>query len=199
MAQRKLLVTANWKMNGSLANIRPLLKGVCTDLESGCDAEVAICPPYVYLAELAESLKNTDVELGSQNISQLESGAYTGEISADMLKDFSCKYVIVGHSERRVLYGETDGLVAAKFIRAQEAALVPILCVGEQLHERESGDTEVVIERQLNAVIKLAGIASFNNAVIAYEPVWAIGTGRTATPEQAQEVHAFVRLLLART
>jgi len=115
-----------------------------------------------------------------------------------MLKDFSCKYAIVGHSERRALYGEIDALVAAKFVRAQESALVPILCVGEQLHERESGDTQVVIERQLNAVIELAGIASFNNAVIAYEPVWAIGTGKTATPEQAQEVHAFVRLLLAR-
>jgi len=115
-----------------------------------------------------------------------------------MLKDFSCKYAIVGHSERRALYGETDNLVAAKFIRAQDVALVPILCVGEQLHERESGDTEAVIERQLNAVIELAGIVAFNNAVVAYEPVWAIGTGKTATPEQAQEVHAFVRLLLAR-
>ena len=185
-------------MNGSLASIRPLLDGVFSGLEKGCDAEVALCPPYVYLAELAELLKNKDIELGSQNISHLESGAYTGEVSADMLKDFSCKYAIVGHSERRALYGEIDTLVAAKFVRAQDAALVPILCVGEQLHERESGDTEVVIERQINAVIELAGIASFNNAVIAYEPVWAIGTGKTATPEQAQEVHAFVRLLLAR-
>jgi triosephosphate isomerase len=198
MAQRRPLVAANWKMNGSLASIRPLLDGVFSGLETGCDAEIAICPPYVYLAELTELLKNKDIELGSQNISHLESGAYTGEVSADMLKDFSCKYAIVGHSERRALYGEVDTLVAAKFVRAQEAVLVPILCVGEQLHERESGDTEVVIERQLNAVIELAGIASFNNAVIAYEPVWAIGTGKTATPEQAQEVHAFVRLLLAR-
>ena len=198
MTQRRSLVAANWKMNGSLASIRPLLDGVITGLETGCDAEVAICPPYVYLAELAELLKNKDIEIGSQNISQLESGAYTGEVSADMLKDFSCKYAIVGHSERRALYGESDTLVAAKFVRAQESELVPILCVGEQLHERESGDTEVVIERQINAVIELAGIASFNNTVIAYEPVWAIGTGKTATPEQAQEVHAFVRLLLAR-
>ena len=198
MAQRRPLVAANWKMNGSLASIRPLLEGLMSGLEAGCDAEVALCPPYVYLAELAETLKNTDIKLGSQNISQLESGAYTGEVSADMLKDFSCKYAIVGHSERRALYHETDMLVAEKFVRAQGAGLIPILCVGEQLEERESADTEAVIERQLNAVIVLAGIGSFNNAVIAYEPVWAIGTGKTATPEQAQEVHAFVRLLLAR-
>jgi triosephosphate isomerase len=198
MAQRTPLVAANWKMNGSLGSIRPLLEGVISGLKSGCDAEVALCPPYVYLAELAETLKNTEIKLGAQNISQLESGAYTGEVSAEMLKDFSCKYAIVGHSERRALYYDTDALVAEKFTQAQEAGLIPILCVGEQLEERESADTEAVIERQLNAVIVLAGIASFNNAVIAYEPVWAIGTGKTATPEQAQEVHAFVRLLLAR-
>ena len=202
MAQRRPLVAANWKMNGSLGSIRPLLKQVIAGLIQGCNAEVAICPPYVYLAELAETLKNTDIEtdieLGTQNISQLGSGAYTGEISADMLQDFSCKYAIVGHSERRALYHETDTLVAEKFVRAQDAALIPILCVGEQLEERGSADTEAVIERQLNAVIELAGVASFNDAVIAYEPVWAIGTGKTATPEQAQEVHAFVRLLLAR-
>jgi len=198
MTQRRPLVAANWKMNGSLVSIRPLLEGVCSGLEAGCDAEVVICPPYVYLAELAEKLHNSEIKLGVQNLSHHESGAFTGEISADMLKDFSCQYAIVGHSERRALYGETDGLVAAKFMRAQDAELVPILCVGEQLHERESRDTEVVIERQLNAVIGQAGITAFNDAVIAYEPVWAIGTGETATPEQAQEVHAFVRLLLAR-
>ena len=198
MAQRRPLVVANWKMNGSLTSIRPLLEGVCNGLQEGCDIEVAICPLYVYLAEAAEKLKNTDIKLGSQSISHLESGAFTGEISADMLKDFSCVFAIVGHSERRALYGETDELVAKKFVRAQDAALVPILCVGEQLHERESGETESVIERQLNAVIELVGIAAFKNAVIAYEPIWAIGTGKTATPEQVQEVHAFVRLLLAR-
>jgi len=198
MAQRRPLIVANWKMNGSLTSIRPLMEGVCNGLQEGCDIEVAICPPFVYLAEAAEKLKNTDIKLGSQNSSHLESGAFTGEISADMLKDFSCVFAIVGHSERRALYGETDNLVAEKFMRAQDAALVPILCVGEQLHERESGDTEAVIERQLNAVIELVGIAAFKNAVIAYEPIWAIGTGKTATPEQVQEVHAFVRLLLAR-
>lgn len=198
MTQRRPLVAANWKMNGSLASIRPLLEGICSGLEAKCDAEVVICPPYVYLAELADKLGNSEIISGAQNLSHLESGAFTGEISADMLKDFSCQYVIVGHSERRALYGETDGLVAAKFMRVQDAGLVPIFCVGEQLAERETGDTEVVIERQLNAVIELAGIKAFNDAVIAYEPVWAIGTGETATPEQAQEVHAFVRLLLAR-
>ena len=173
--------------------IRDRLEGICRGLEAGGDAEIAICPPFVYLAELAEKLDKSEISLGAQNLSHLESGAFTGEISADMLKDFSCRYVIVGHSERRALFGETDGLVAAKFMRAQDAALVPILCVGEQLAERESGDTEAVIERQLNAVIELAGIAAFNDAVIAYEPVWAIGTGETATPEQAQEVHGALR------
>jgi triosephosphate isomerase len=198
MTQRRPLVAANWKMNGSLAGIRLLLEDMCNGLQAGCDIEVAIFPPYVYLAEVAKKLKNTDIKLGSQNISHVESGAFTGEISADMLKDFSCVFAIVGHSERRAFYGETDDLVAEKFMRAQDAGLVPILCVGEQLHERESGETETVIERQLNTAIKLAGIEAFNHAVIAYEPVWAIGTGKTATPEQAQEVHAFVRLLLAR-
>lgn len=198
MTQRRPLVAANWKMNGTLASIRPLLDGVSSGLQTDAAVEVAICPPYVYLAEVADKLGNTEIAIGSQNLSHLESGAFTGEISADMLKDFSCKYAIVGHSERRALYGETDNLVADKFMRAQQAGLVPILCVGEQDHERESGDTETVIERQLNAVIKKAGIESFANAVIAYEPVWAIGTGKTASPEQAQEVHAFVRLLLAR-
>ncbi len=197
MTRRKPLVVANWKMNGSLASIRSLLEGICNGLEAGCAAEVAVCPPYVYLAELAEKLNKSEINLGAQNLSHLESGAFTGEISADMLKDFSCQYAIVGHSERRVLYGETDGLVAAKFLRAQDVALIPILCVGEQLAERESGDTEAVIQRQLDTVIELAGISAFNNAVIAYEPVWAIGAGKTATPKQAQEVHAFVRLLLA--
>ncbi len=198
MTQRRPLVAANWKMNGSLASIRPLLDGVSSGLQTGGSVEVVICPPYVYLPAVADKLGDTDIAIGSQNVSHLESGAFTGEISADMLKDFSCTYAIVGHSERRALYAETDARVAEKFTRAQEAGLTPILCVGEQDHERESGDTDTVIERQLNAVIQRAGIASFANAVIAYEPVWAIGTGKTATPEQAQEVHAFVRLLLAR-
>ncbi len=198
MTQRTPLVAANWKMNGSLATIRPLLKSVISGLKSGCDAEIAFCPTYVYLAELAEIFNNTGIGLGAQDISHFKAGAYTGEVAAEMLKDFSCKYAIVGHSERRMLYHETETLVAEKFVRAQEAGLVPILCIGEQLADRESADTEAVIERQLDVVIKTAGITSFSDAVIAYEPVWAIGTGETATPEQAQEIHAFVRSLLAR-
>ena len=150
-----------------------------------------------HLRKSHEKLKNTDIKLGSQNISHVESGAFTGEISADMLKDFSCVFAIVGHSERRAFYGETDDLVAEKFMRAQDAGLVPILCVGEQLHERESGETETVIERQLNTAIKLAGIEAFNHAVIAYEPVWAIGTGKTATPEVAEETHKYIRSWVA--
>ncbi len=198
MTQRRPLVAANWKMNGTLASARSLLDGICRGQKASYRAEIVICPPSVYLSQSAEKLDASGIALGAQNISHHESGAFTGEISADMLKDFSCQYVIIGHSERRAFYGETDDLVAAKFMRAQDAGLIPILCVGEQLTERESKDTEVAIERQLNAIIEMASVSAFNNAVVAYEPVWAIGTGVTATPEQAQEVHAFVRLLLAR-
>lgn len=202
MTQRRPLVVANWKMNGSLSSIRPLLESICNGLDVGSGLEVAICPPSVYLAELTEKLKKSgkrsEIKIGVQNLSHLESGAFTGEISADMLKDFSCQYAIVGHSERRALYGETDDLVAAKFMRIQDAKLIPILCLGEQWKERKAGNTKIVIERQLSTVIMLVGISAFDNAVIAYEPVWAIGTGKTATSEQAQEVHAFVRLLLSK-
>lgn len=198
MARRRPLVVANWKMNGSFVSIAPLLDGILNGLKDDCDVEVVICPSYVYLPKLAEILNNRNIELGSQNLSHLDSGAYTGEVSAGMLKDFSCKYAIIGHSERRAFYNESDDMIAKKFLRAQAMDLTPILCVGEQQHEREIGDAEVVIERQLDAVIEVVGIASFENAVIAYEPVWAIGTGKTASPEQAQEIHAFVRLSLAR-
>lgn len=190
------MVAANWKMNGSLDSLRPLVRDILDGLD--CEADVAICPPYVYLAELAELLKESPVALGSQNVSQLAEGAYTGEIAVSMLQDFSCEYAIVGHSERRQLYGESDALVAEKFIAVNKGGMIPILCVGELLEERESNNTEEVIARQIDAVIERAGIESFEKAVIAYEPVWAIGTGLTATPEQAQEVHAFIRLRLAR-
>ncbi len=190
------MVAANWKMNSSLSSLRPLVQGILAGLES--EAELAICPPFVYLAELADLLKESKVALGSQNVSQLEEGAYTGEISVSMLQDFNCQYAILGHSERRQLYAESDKLVAEKFVTVSKAGMVPILCVGELLEERESNNTEEVIARQLDAVIDLAGIQAFENAVIAYEPVWAIGTGMTASPEQAQEVHAFIRLRLAR-
>lgn len=198
MSKRRHLVAANWKMNGTLESIRPLIDGIKAGLDGNNHAEVAICPPFVYLEELARNLADTGIALGAQNLSQHESGAYTGEVSAAMLCDFQCRYVIVGHSERRALYGDNDAVVAQKFSRAVEHALQPVLCVGEYLEERDSGETETVLARQLDAVIETCGIESFTHAVIAYEPVWAIGTGKTATPEQAQEAHAFIRLRLAR-
>jgi len=197
MTERQILVAANWKMNGTLETIRPLMKSIIEGVQ-GVTTEVAICPPSVFIAELAANLADSEIKLGAQNVSQLEKGAYTGEISVSMLKDFACQYVIVGHSERRALYAEKDLLVAEKFIAVQASGMIPILCVGELLEEREANDTETVIARQLDAVIELAGIEAFKNAVVAYEPVWAIGTGKTATPEQAQEVHEFIRLRLAR-
>lgn len=197
MTERQTLVAANWKMNGTLDSIRPLIADVIQGV-SGISSEVAICPPFIYIPEMAEQLKSSEIKLGAQNVSQIEKGAYTGEVGASMLKDFACDYVIVGHSERRTLYAETDELVAEKFITVQSNGMTPILCVGELLEEREANNTEDVIARQLDAVIEHAGIAAFNNAVIAYEPVWAIGTGKTASPEQAREVHEFIRLRLAR-
>jgi triosephosphate isomerase (TIM) len=197
MTERQILVAANWKMNGTLETIRPLLEPVIQGVQ-GISTEVAICPPAIYIPELAQKLDSSDIRLGAQNVSHLEKGAYTGEISVSMLKDYNCQYVIVGHSERRSLYGESDELVAEKFIAVQSVGMTPILCVGELLEEREANNTEEVIARQIDAVINLAGIAAFKKAVIAYEPVWAIGTGKTATPEQAEEVHEFIRLRLAR-
>ncbi|MGB1800462.1 MAG: triose-phosphate isomerase [Gammaproteobacteria bacterium] len=197
MTERQILVAANWKMNGTLDSIRPLLADVIQGV-SGISNEVAVCPPFIYIPELAELLNGSDIKLGAQNVSQQEKGAYTGEVAASMLKDYRCDYVIVGHSERRTLYAETDELVAEKFVAVQSGGMTPILCVGELLEEREANNTEDVVARQLDAVIERAGIEAFNNAVIAYEPVWAIGTGKTATPEQAQEVHEFIRLRLAR-
>lgn len=200
MSKRRMLVAANWKMNGSLATIGPLVTGILDGLgnEAGKEHDVAICPPFVYLSELKKMLAGSKISLGAQNVSHLEKGAYTGEVSMDMVADFDCDYVIVGHSERRALYAENDRRVAEKFVAVTEKKVVPILCVGELLEEREAGDTEEVIARQLDAVIDQAGIEAFKNAVIAYEPVWAIGTGKTASPEQAQEVHEFIRLRLAR-
>lgn len=188
MNQRRPLVAANWKMNGALASLRPLLDEILAGLNT--EAEVAICPPAVYLAETAAKLAGSDVALGAQTVSEYEAGAYTGEVSAAMLKDYNCRYVIVGHSERRNLYGESDAVVAAKFQAVRVAGLTPILCVGETLAEREADATEAVVGRQLEAVL---GGGDFGDAVIAYEPVWAIGTGRTATTEQAEAVHAFIR------
>jgi triosephosphate isomerase (TIM) len=189
---RRKLVAGNWKMHGNLAENDALLDGVLAgtaDVKAG----VAVCVPFPYLAQAKAKLTGSGVAWGAQNLSQHVKGAYTGEVAASMLKDFGCRYAIVGHSERRFLYGEDDALVAGKYATAQAAGLVPILCVGESLEEREKGVTEAVVARQLEAVINKSGAASLENAVIAYEPVWAIGTGRTATPEQAQAVHAYIR------
>jgi triosephosphate isomerase len=190
-------VAANWKMNGTLASMRPLVSEVRAGV-SECRAEVVLCAPFPYLGEVSTALAGTAIGLGAQNVSEHESGAFTGEVSAAMLRDYNCRYVIVGHSERRALYGETDGMVAAKFIQAIRAGLTPILCVGETLVDRESGQTDAVIARQVDRVIQDAEVGQFARSVVAYEPVWAIGTGRNATPEQAQEVHAFIRLRIAR-
>src|SRR5919201_3725349 len=186
---RTRLVAGNWKMHGSREQISGLLDEILkADAMAG--AQCAVCPPFPYLAQVAERLRGTPIAWGAQNVAEHAQGAYTGEVAAAMLAELGCRYVIVGHSERRQLYGESDAQVAAKFAAAQAARLTPILCVGETLAEREAGSTERVVARQLDAVL---GKASFGEAVLAYEPVWAIGTGRNATPEQAQAVHAFLR------
>jgi len=187
---RKKLVAGNWKMHGSLAENAALLEALKPALAG---IEAVVCVPFPYLAQVQSVLAGTSIAWGAQNVSEQAKGAFTGEVSASMLLDFGCKYVIVGHSERRSLYGESDELVAKKYMAAQAAGLTPILCVGESLEERESGITEAVVACQLDAVIKAAGVASLAKAVVAYEPVWAIGTGKTASPEQAQAVHAFIR------
>jgi triosephosphate isomerase len=193
---RQSLVVGNWKMNGTRASAELLAKDIIAGLGSN-NAGIAVCVPYVYLASIGELVKNTRLALGAQNVADKPSGAFTGEISAAMLSELDCKYVIVGHSERRSYYGDTNESVAARFCQAQEKGIIPILCVGETLDQREQDQTFAVINEQLDAVINLAGIASFNQAVIAYEPVWAIGTGKTATDEQAQEVHQYIRKYIA--
>lgn len=198
---RKKIIAANWKMNGCLEKNSALLDAVLQAISSGDwpkgNRECLICPPAVYLAQVSHFLKNTPIQWGAQNMSEYESGAYTGEISADMLKDFGCRYVLVGHSERRTLFSESSERVAQKFLQAKKKGLIPVLCVGETQAERQSCQTEAVIGAQIDAVLKAAGTDKegdiWENAVIAYEPVWAIGTGLTATPEQAQEVHAWIR------
>ena len=193
---RQTLVAGNWKMNGSLETNQVLLEGIKAGV-GGISAQVVVCPPAIYIAQAAQVLAGSDVAWGGQNLSQEAAGAFTGEISADMLLDFNSRYVIVGHSERRTLYGESDELVAEKYAAAQAAGLIPILCVGELLEEREAGQTEAVVARQVNAVADKVGMAALGAGVIAYEPVWAIGTGKTASPQQAQDVHAFIRQGLA--
>ena len=194
---RQKLVAGNWKMNGSKASIKELLDGIKKGIGDVASAEVAVCPPFVYLADVEAQLTGTPVVWGAQNLSTEEKGAFTGEVSASMINDFNCKYAIVGHSERRTLYGEDDAVVAKKFAVARAAGLKPILCIGETLEEREKGVTNDVVARQIEAVIDLEGVAALAEGVVAYEPVWAIGTGKTASPEQAQEVHRFIRQRIA--
>jgi triosephosphate isomerase len=194
---REKLVAGNWKMHGSLSENKALLDAMIPKLADLSRASCAVCVPFPYLFQAQAALQNSNITWGAQNMSQQEKGAYTGEVSASMLLDFGCKYVIVGHSERRALYGEDDATVAAKFVSAQKAGLIPILCVGETLDEREGNITEQVVARQIDAVLAVAGVAALANSVVAYEPVWAIGTGKTASPEQAQAVHAFIRSKVA--
>lgn len=190
---RRKIIAGNWKMNGSLASINELVAGIKAGADSLDKSTIVVCPSAIYLPLVSELVKGTNIKFGAQDLSEAQSGAYTGEMSGSMLNDFACDYVIVGHSERRNMRGESDALVAAKFKAAQEAGLTPILCVGELLEEREAGITDEVVARQIDAVIDLSGIDSLANAVVAYEPVWAIGTGKTATCEQAQAAHKQIR------
>ena len=190
---RTPLVAGNWKLNGSRASNKALLDELLRGMAGLPAVECAVCVPYPYLGEVAAQLRGTALAWGAQNVSEHARGAYTGEVSAAMLAEFGCRYVIVGHSERRQLYGEKDSQVAAKFAAVLDAKLIPLLCVGETLEDRDAGQTEKVVARQLDEVLTTTGIEAFAGAVVAYEPVWAIGTGRTATPEQAQAVHAFIR------
>ena len=195
--ERKLIIAGNWKMNKTVAESLDLAKGLVRELKEVKELDIAICPPFTALSEVSKAVIDSNIRLGAQNMSQNGYGAHTGEIAAGMLKEFSTKYVILGHSERREYQRESDELIAAKAKAAHEAGLKPIVCVGEQLEERESGNTENVVGTQVRG--SLAGLTTEEmlGTVIAYEPVWAIGTGKTATAEQAQEVHAFIRNLLA--
>lgn len=192
---RQPLVAGNWKMHGSRAGVKALVEEIKAGMGQIKNTRVAVCPPFVFLSEVQQMLNGTEIALGAQDVCQFPTeGAYTGEISASMLAEQQCKYVIVGHSERRHIYNESDTLVVEKYIAAREQGLIPILCVGETLEQREANQTEAVISHQLESLFVIEnGVDSLANAVIAYEPVWAIGTGKTATPDQAQEVHAFIR------
>jgi triosephosphate isomerase len=196
---RTSVVAGNWKMHGSRAENARLIQAIAAQFPPEAGATCVVCPPFVYLQEVSRLLRDADVpvRLGAQDVCAEAHGAYTGEVSAAMLKDVGCGYVIVGHSERRTLSREDDQLVARKFTAAQSRGLIPILCVGEHLTEREAGRTHAVVARQLDAVLELCGAEGFASAIVAYEPCWAIGTGRNASAEQAEEVHAFIRARIA--
>ncbi len=189
-------MAGNWKMNASKESVNKLVMGILSGM-SNVSSEVVICAPFPYLSQVEALITHSQVRLGAQNLNTNMSGAFTGEVSADMIKDFGAQHVIVGHSERRSFYGETNTIVAEKVKAALDSGLIPLFCVGETLEQREAGETESVVAAQINTVADLVGIDAFLNIVVAYEPVWAIGTGVTASPEQAQEVHAFIRQLLA--
>ena len=193
----KKLVIANWKMHGNLEQNAALLTDFVENLSYLQHTQVVVCAPYPYLAQLQNRLQNTHVAWGAQNVAKAENGAYTGEVSAAMLRDFGCTYVIIGHSERATAYCESDENIATKFVQAKKHGLTPILCVGETLIEREAGVMEMVVGKQLDAIINTHGAAVFAGAVISYEPIWAIGTGLAATPEQAKSMHLFIRNKIA--
>lgn len=190
---RQPMVAGNWKMNGSSDSVKELMAGIKAGMGSVNKAEVVVCPPAVYIPRVSGAADGSDIKVGSQNICDQDAGAFTGEISGAMLKDVGCEYAIIGHSERRALYAESDELVAKRFAAARRNGIKPIFCIGETLQEREADITNEVCARQIDAVIALEGVEALADGVIAYEPVWAIGTGKTASPEQAQEVHAFIR------
>jgi triosephosphate isomerase (TIM) len=194
---RRPIVAGNWKMHGSRSENARLVEELLAHCPATPAASCVLCPPFVYLQEVARALRGSVLSLGGQDVCADGHGAFTGEISAAMLKDVGCEYVIVGHSERRMLYRESDQLVARKFAAAHAKGLIPILCVGEQLADREAGRTQEIVARQLEVVLELSGAGALEHAVVAYEPVWAIGTGRNAAPEQAQDVHAFIRARIA--
>ena len=193
----KKLVVANWKMHGNLKKNAVLLGDFVENLSSLKHTQMVVCAPYPYLAQLQSLLQHTNIAWGAQNVAKMEVGAYTGEVSALMLADFGCKFVIIGHSERATAYCESDENIATKFVQAQKHALTPILCVGETLIEREAGVMEMVVSKQLDAIINTHGAAVFADAVISYEPIWAIGTGLAATPDQAKSMHWFIRNKIA--
>lgn len=191
------LVAGNWKMHGTRESARTLSQAILAGLDGLDGVDVAVCPSFVQIPEVAAVVAGSRLQLGAQTVADQDEGAFTGEVSAAMLGEFGCTLALVGHSERRHLYGESDALVARRFAAALRYDLIPVLCVGETLEQREAGDTQAIVGKQIDAVFELLGAGAFRQAVVAYEPVWAIGTGRTATPQQAQEVHAYIRQRIA--
>jgi triosephosphate isomerase (TIM) len=196
--ERKLIIAGNWKMNKTVAEALDLVKGCKRELANVKEVDIVLCPPFTALCEVSKAVLNSNIRLGAQNMSEHNYGAYTGEIAAGMLKEFSVRYVILGHSERRQFYCETDEIVAKKALAAHNAALKPIVCVGEKLAEREANQTEKVLQTQVAGSLRGLSKQQAEETIIAYEPVWAIGTGKTATPAQAQEAHGFIRHLLVK-